>query len=237
MKQRPDLAVMDWPGLGDESLIEVTVTSPLRPSVLQRSHIHPLSAAGDAERGKWRKYSQLATDENKYLYLLAFEASGAFGQGVSYLLSKLAARHDPVAFDATSEGRTWASYSWTQYWTQIIACAFWRGSTIMFNKNAAAVRGHHVRNHFTPDEEEDGDAQVPVRMARPNRDMGCSFYQAPPLHFRQARLPHQGSAAAQHQPTPAQHSAGASHSAAQTSAREQADQPRRPEDVAGAAAS
>ena len=109
----------------------------------------------------------------------------------------------------------------------------------MFNKNAAAVRGHHVRNQYPPDEEEDEDAQVPVRTAtgRPNRDMGCSFYQAPPLHFRQAHLPHQGSAAAQHQPTPAaQHPAGASHSAAPTPVREQAGQPMRHEDVAGAAA-
>ena len=182
--------------------------------MLPRSQLHPLAAASEAEKGKMRKYSQLATDENKYLYVLAFEASGAFGHGVSFLLSKLASRYDQMAFDATSDDRTWASHSWKQYWTQRLACAFWRGSTIMFQKNAAAERGRHSRiQPSVEDEDEDEDAQGSARASGPK--MGCSFFQAPPLHYRQAQLFRDGSAAAPHQPTPSQQ-AGASPSAATT---------------------
>ena len=235
VKPRPDLDGVDWPGLGDQSFFEVTVTSHLRPSVLQRSQEYPLSAANDAERGKLNKYSQLATDENKHLYLLAFEASGAFGHGVSFLLSSLAARADPLAFEATSADRTWASHTWKQYWKQRIACAFWRGTAIMFQKNAAAVRGRHIRNQLTEDEEVDEDTQGPVRAAGPK--MGCSFYQAPPPQFRQAHPAFHHGAAPQHQPPTPPQQAGASHSAAPTSGHESVAQPPRREDGAGTAAS
>ena len=231
MKPRPDLDGIDWPNRGDQSFFEVTVTSHLRPSVLQRSQEHPLSAASTAERGKLRKYSQLATDENKHLYLLAFEASGAFGQGVSALLSGLAARADPFAFEASSADRTWASHHWAQFWSQRIACAFWRGSAIMFQKNADTVRGRHSRIQRTEDEEEDEDVQDPVHAAGP-RTVGCSFYQAAPSHFRRAHPPHQGPAA-HPQPTPSQHT-GASHPAAPASGQEGA-QPSRRDQEAGAA--
>ena len=214
MKPRPDLQGVDWPSKGEESLFEITVTSHLRPSMLPRSQQHPLAAASEAEKGKMRKYSQLATEENKYLYVLAFEVSGAFGHGVSFLLSKLATRYDSMAFDATAEDRTWASHSWKQYWTQRLACTFWRGSSIMFQKNAAAERGRLPRiPPSAEDEDEDEVAQGYSRAAGPK--MGCSFFQAPPLHYRQAQLFREGSAAAQQQPTPSHH-AGASPSAATT---------------------
>ena len=236
--------VWTFPVAEIDSFVEVTATSHLRERVLQQSQEHPLAAATAGERGKLNKYSQLATDENKHLYALAFEASGAFGNGVSFLLSRLAARADPVAFEASSEDRTWASHTWNQWWTQRLACAFWRGSAIMFQKNASAVRGRDLRSPQTGDEYEDEEEQGPARASGPK--MGCAFYQAPPLHSRQAHLPHnmRGPAAPQQPTSPPPPQAGnarASHSAAASppldpaSALGQGAQPLRCEEGAGAA--
>ena len=105
----------------------------------------------------------------------------------------------------------------------------------MFQKNAAAVRGRHIRNQLTEDEEVDEDTQGPVRAAGPK--MGCSFYQAPPPQFRQAHPAFHHGAAPQHQPPTPPQQAGASHSAAPTSGHESVAQPPRREDGAGTAAS
>ena len=213
MKLRPDLDGWDFPNCGDRFMADILVTNPARPSVLHQSQGHPLAAATAGERGKLNKYSQLATDENKHLYALAFEASGAFGKGVSFLLSRLAARADPVAFEASSEDRTWASHTWNQWWTQRLACAFWRGSAIMFQRNASAMRSRDPRSPQAGDEEEDEEEHGPARASGPK--MGCAFYQAPPLHSRQAHLPHNMRASAPpQQPSPFPPQAAASHSAA-----------------------
>ena len=197
MAPRPDLEGTDWPSRGDEALLEVTVTNPLKPSVLSQSSQTPLSAATTAERLKLAKYSDLAWKEGKHLYLIALEASGAFGVGLQKILRFAAAKADKAAFDATAESRTWAAHHWAQYWTQRIACAFWRGSSIMFKKNATAVRERmsHAQMAQEGGEEEDApSANYTPRSA-------STHYQAPPTFPQEAQY-HQGPL---RQPAPPHH--------------------------------
>ena len=167
-------------------------------------------AASMAERRKLIKYTDLAWNENKHLYILALEASGAFGHGLQKLMSHVSARADPSLFDASEADRTWASSHHLQYWTQRLACAFWRGSSIMFQKNAAAVRGHLQNAQRSRDEEEE-DGPMPARAPVPRG--GLSYYQAPPP-FLSAPMSHPGARQQQHQQPPSTHHQGASHAAA-----------------------
>ena len=104
------------------------------------------------------------------------------------------------------------------------------------------MRSRDPRSPQAGDEEEDEEEHGPARASGPK--MGCAFYQAPPLHSRQAHLPHnmRGPAAPQqpsHSPSPPQ--AAASHPAAAAASTPgpdpglgEGDQPRRREDGAGA---
>ena len=83
----------------------------------------------------------------------------------------------------------------------------------MFQRNASAMRSRDPRSPQAGDEEEDEEEHGPARASGPK--MGCAFYQAPPLHSRQAHLPHnQRASAPPQQPSPFPPQAAASHSAA-----------------------
>ena len=75
------------------------------------------------------------------------EATGAFGHGLREVIQLSALRIDQNAFDdSTADKRTWACTSFTQYWSQRISCAFWRGTALMFKLNTDALasrRTHH----------------------------------------------------------------------------------------------
>ena len=75
------------------------------------------------------------------------------------------------------------------------------------------MRSRDPRSPQAGDEEEDEEEHGPARASGPK--MGCAFYQAPPLHSRQAHLPHnQRASAPPQQPSPFPPQAAASHSAA-----------------------
>ena len=154
-----------------------------------------------AERRKLAKYSDFAWREGKHLYLLVLEASGSFGVGVQKLLCFLAARADKAAFDATSESRTWAASTWHQFWTQRVACAFWRGSSIMFKKNAAAVRERSSHEGFAQNEQ-GGDAEDPAPQGAFIPRSTSTYYQAPPSFAQQRPQHHQGPPQPPAPPTP-----------------------------------
>ena len=190
IEPRPDLAGTNLPAPGDEALLEGTISSQNNASTLAVAAQTALATATAAERRKLAKYSDLAWKEGKHLYLLVLEASGAFGVGVQKLLRALAARADKAAFDATSESRTWAASTWHQLWTQRIACAFWRGSSIMFKKNAAAIRERSSHDGFAHNGQ-GGDAEDPAPRGGFIPRSTSTYYQAPPSFAQQRPQDHQ----------------------------------------------
>ena len=95
------------------------------------------------ERYKKEKYAALASNEQHHLAVAAMEATGAFGHGLRELIQQAALLTNMLEFDdATMDQRTWASASFTQYWTQRISCAFWRGTAHMLKANADALNNY-----------------------------------------------------------------------------------------------
>ena len=56
------------------------------------------------------------------------ESFGAMGKGLQSIISICAAKSVESHVVQAALGRTWASQSFHQYWTQVIAVAFWRGA-------------------------------------------------------------------------------------------------------------
>ena len=138
-EQMPDLEVSNFPLPGDHAFVEVTITNPLQRQVVQRAAQESLAAATLAEEKKMVKYSQLAKEQRRNLFIAAMEASGAFGRGLSMVLSHCEERVHQATFDESAHERTWASATFGQFWKQRIACAFWRGSLQMHLKNTRAT--------------------------------------------------------------------------------------------------
>jgi hypothetical protein len=59
------------------------------------------------------------------------ETTGAFGQAFQTLLAHISSCASPARFSASAPLRTWSSSTFTQYWSQRIAIAFWCGASRM----------------------------------------------------------------------------------------------------------
>ena len=96
----------------------------------------PLSAAAYAETTKLRKYSRLAWNSNRHLFVAVMEsASGTFGKGLLHLVKACELLLNKAVFEESEQDRTWASNTWSKYWRQRLSASFWRGTTQMIFAN------------------------------------------------------------------------------------------------------
>ena len=73
------------------ALVEVTVISPVQHQRVRAAARTPLAAARHAEESKWDKYSKLASEAGRHLFIAAFESTGTFGKGVNEVLKACSA--------------------------------------------------------------------------------------------------------------------------------------------------
>ena len=89
-------------------------------------------AASDARDGaKFRKYDAYAKQHRLRLYTASQETTGRISKGFYKILGLCADLHDRDAFEATAAQRTWACRTYTQFWIQQIAMAFFSGCADM----------------------------------------------------------------------------------------------------------
>jgi hypothetical protein len=128
LRKQPDIVVMDFPENGKNAFVEVSVTCPSATSTVRQAAQHPLHAATVREKEKIGKYAPLAAQERFTVFPAVFESFGAMGKGLQSIVSICAAKAVQCHVAQSTLGRTWASQSFHQYWTQVIAVAYWRGA-------------------------------------------------------------------------------------------------------------
>ena len=135
MVPRPDIAVSGLPR-GEQAWVEVSCINQLQGGRVGMASQRPLSAAAYAEVTKLRKYSRLAWNSNRHLFVAVMEsASGTFGKGMLHLIKACELLLNKAVFEESEQDRTWASNTWSKYWRQRLSASFWRGTTQMIFAN------------------------------------------------------------------------------------------------------
>ena len=133
----PDIAVADFPNIGQAAYVEVSVICNAQAAVLTQATTIPLFAATKRENEKRTKYAAVALREKHGILAAVFESYGAMGKGLQTLISMCANRVSEWMFLESAPKRTWSSRTFKAFWQQRLAVTFWRSTYQMHRKTAA----------------------------------------------------------------------------------------------------
>ena len=139
----PDLFLLGYFGGSVGAAVDVTVVSPLVTSNVHRAATVPLATCVAAERAKVAKYAEALAGDNARVLPLAFETTGAFGQGVLDFIDTCQKRYESTVLSTTfsSYGDTWTAVSFADYWSQRLAVRLRKGNAQMAARVRAAAVG------------------------------------------------------------------------------------------------
>ena len=132
----PDVQILNFPIAGQNSYVEVAVTSASQAAFVRSASQVPLYAASREEREKTTKYRDICAPRGWTLFPAVLEQSGAFGPGLKRVLGLVSGLATRDFMARSAHRRTWSSPTFRRYWAQRLAVALWNGSFLMQEDNA-----------------------------------------------------------------------------------------------------
>jgi len=132
----PDVQILNFPIAGQNSYVEVAVTSASQAGFVRMASQVPLYAASREEREKTAKYRDICAPRGWTLFPAVLEQSGAFGPGLKRVLGLVSGLATRDFMARSAHRRTWSSPTFRRYWAQRLAVALWNGSFLMQEDNA-----------------------------------------------------------------------------------------------------
>jgi hypothetical protein len=139
-REYPDIAVADFPHIGQAAYVEVSVICNAQAAVLTQATTIPLFAATKREKEKRTKYAAIALRDKHAIFPAVFESYGAMGKGLQSLISMCSNRVSEWMFLESAPKRTWSSRTFKAFWQQRLAVTFWRSTHSMHCRTAVARR-------------------------------------------------------------------------------------------------
>jgi len=127
----PDFDVLNMPGLGNMAYVEYSVVDPLQVNLIANSRRTAGHAASQRDREKYDKYRDLAYRTHHNICTASQETTGRISAGYRAIMDMCKRNHNAEAFEVTAPLRSWASSTFSDYYSQRIAIAFFSGCADM----------------------------------------------------------------------------------------------------------